>query len=342
MSAGIPIVYIHESKELPGELFTSMMSAHISNPASPIYLLTNVERDGVTGNKTFDDALTYIDTAPYKHATEPLGEVFFNISRMPGTFERMCLDRWFMLRSFVKERGFRTFFTLDSDVLLFINVSDEVRRFQAFDYTVSSTYNWCHALFNNADVLNAYCDSVLEVYSRSTPLWRACCDYINLFDPSKQVLGLGDMILAGFFSEHVAPTLGYTFEYTAKVFDGISYCSNMYLSLPDVELKEEKFEQHSHTIKKLFWIDGLPYGKLNATGELIRLACLHFQGESKVFMGEAFTRFIRLLSKSAVAQALPSTYSGMEVLQESLRLHKLRHVTAPIPPQVLRVEGFPQ
>ena len=115
----LPIIYVHEASSFPDELVGSMFTAHIANPDSPIYLITNLKERLKTPSETFDQALVLVDMNAHRPATEALGQVFFNISAMPGSFERMCLDRWFMLRSFVRQMGFSRFFTLDSDVLLF-------------------------------------------------------------------------------------------------------------------------------------------------------------------------------------------------------------------------------
>jgi len=315
----LPIIYVHEASSFPDELVGSMFTAHIANPDSPIYLITNLKERPKTPSETFDQALVLVDVNAHRPATEALGQVFFNISAMPGSFERMCLDRWFMLRSFVRQMGFSRFFTLDSDVLLFCDVQEEADRLRDFDYTISSRYNWCHVFFNNAAVLDVYCEMVLEVYSRRTSLWHSMCDFMNLFRPSEPLKGLGDMTLAGLLSERIAPGMNLKFVDTATVIDGMSYCSNISLPLPDVEMTAERVGGKEVNIKKIYWFEGLPHCRVARTGEYIRMNCLHFQGESKAFLGSVFEIYIRLLSQSTSGRRVSHLIDTMLMLQGAFK-----------------------
>jgi hypothetical protein len=300
---GVPIIYIHQAERAPRYLMASLGCAHITNPHAPIYLITDMRALPPTDYPSFEAAVTLIDINQHRTEAEEFGKIFFNVSINPGYFERWCIERWFILRSFLKERGIQRFVTLDSDVLLFCDVKKEAERFAAFDFTISSRYNWCFGIFNQVRVIDSFCAMIMEVYSKSTPLWLTVCDYLNLLRPNVPTGNLSDMTLLKLFVEQVADKEGLRYEDTARVLDGSCYCTNIALAVPEVEMCLEPCGGRERTIKKIHWVNGAPYGRLCSSGELVRFNCLHFQGESKALMAPCFDVFVQLLLRAQAQMA---------------------------------------
>ncbi|CAK0769464.1 hypothetical protein CCP4SC76_5180029 [Gammaproteobacteria bacterium] len=296
----IPIIYIHRSppgglssEQMPDYLLASLYCTHITNPTAPIFFLTDIVELPRTVTPSLDAAITRVNLRDYCAAADKFGEIFFNVSRNVGYFERWCIERWFILQSFLKAERIERCFTLDSDVLLFCDVQKEAERFAKFDYTIAGHYNWCQGFINKLQVLEVFCEMTSEVYSRSTALWLLICDYLNLFRPNTPVGNLSDMMLLRLFVEHVAGKHGLCYEDLSRVIEGSCYCTNITLPIPNVEMSVE--HATVNPTKKITWINAFPYGKLMESGDFVRFNSLHFWSGYKALMVPYLNHFVGMI-----------------------------------------------
>ena len=74
-------------------------------------------------------------------------------------FELMCFQRWFILRDFLTVHHIDKCVYLDSDVMLYANVTDDIAKFRMFDFTVCWNTIGCVLFVNHIEGLESLCRS---------------------------------------------------------------------------------------------------------------------------------------------------------------------------------------
>lgn len=166
----------------------------------------------------------------------------------------MEVDRWFILRDFMKDSGIERCVYLDSDVLLFKNVDDD---FTKCDLAFSESHSGHTMFVNNYRALNDFCNYMVDNLSKDcSELVRRTRERLpnNVFADS-----IGDMVLLNNFMFDS----NYFFEDTSKVINWGQY---------DHNINTDPFP--------IQFIYGVPYR------HFISLNSVHFQGGAKERMKE--------------------------------------------------------
>ena len=156
-SGSVPVVFIHQQNS--DHLKYSLAQAKASNPRSTVFLLGDdsnsqhpcVEhhhfRDYFTGAAEFEDV--------YKH-----------YSTHSPDFERLCFQRWFILRDFLTAHRIEQCVYLDSDVMLYGNVTEDMAKFRLFDFTVCWNTIGCVLFVNRVEGLVNFCQFIMDIYTK--------------------------------------------------------------------------------------------------------------------------------------------------------------------------------
>lgn len=203
---------------------------------------------------------------------------YLHLSTNPFEYELFCYQRWFILRNFMKERGLNVVFYVDSDVLLFVDVTKEWEKFSQFEMTllhrtaaISSyiTYsgldNFCNLLDNIYDNKNDYPYKKIESHFKV----RQECGLAG---------GVCDMTLLEYF------------HYNAESGGGPGRIGEMMTIIEDstydhnINAKDQDFS-FKNGMKEVKIINKTPYVYNEKFKKDIKFNSLHFQGGSKDLMG---------------------------------------------------------
>lgn len=256
-----PIVFIHSFNH--SYLPLSLWQARKSNPEAEIFLI------GDGWNAHFDFLVEHVNASDYRKSADAFALHFKNFSTNPSDFERICIERWFILEEFMRERGFESCLYLDSDILQFGDVETDASRFAAYGMTVAGISGHSNFISNRKD-LQDFCQFILEAYTCPGAHQKLEQQYIE-FRKTHPAGGISDMT---FFT-------GFREKFPDRILDigipggGIAY---------DIAMSYIEFCRNENGIKK---VNRTPDGRLmifqRGEGE-VELRSLHFQGDSKRFM----------------------------------------------------------
>lgn len=282
---GLPIVIFHRDFNLSyaghDYLYYCFFQAKKSNPRSPIYLITDslYQCDFIHHENMldyFDAAIRFSES--YIHVTKEVLYSFLTIS----------FHRWFALNEFMEKRNINRCFHIDPDILLYVNVTEELKYLENYDILVSddADFGTCgHTIFvNNREVLCQFCDYITFLFSKPdskagcTPvqnkIWHTREGYLSDIEALQEFVRQSD------------------FKYfnLAAIHAGSYYDPNI--------ATVSSFESQ-YGFKKVQWHKGLPYVRHKEMGELVRFKTLHFNSNTKMMMMQAFYQkpFLEALPK---------------------------------------------
>ncbi len=117
-SSSTPIVFIHYGKS--DQLELAIRQAGHTNPGTDIYLL------GDDSNKHLSHLVQHYHYEKFYKADCQLKAVYRRLSTNPFDYEYFCFKRWFVLLEFMNSAQLDWVCTLDSDFLLYDEVSSFV------------------------------------------------------------------------------------------------------------------------------------------------------------------------------------------------------------------------
>ena len=193
--------------------------------------------------------------------------------------ERFWLERWFLIRNFLRREHLDSCLAIDSDVLLFADVAAESLRFAAYAMTFG---RWdavrvvphCNFI-RGREGLEDFCGYVLDVYRDPRKLERVAdlnrkkfnsawvCDMSLLAS-----WGATSEFPVGFLEDTVAGGVGFD----ACLDDTRTYVACGYL--PGI-LRQWK---------RITFRDGVPYATIRDSGLEVPMKCLHYHGRLKALM----------------------------------------------------------
>lgn len=250
MKENLPIIIVHTGDSF--YLEPALLQARKYNPDNHIYLIS----DNSTNHYDF---IEHVDISNYMASAENLAKVYVHMSINPYHYELFCIQRWFIILEFVKKHNFTHFLCIDSDVMLYCQVDDVFEKWFKYDMTLCLSEGPQYTLFNKAS-LEKFCNYIYSHYAEE--------DKMNEVKEWHQHRGISDMAFFNYYTQQ--PNIQ-VFN-TAQIVEGTCFEFNM--KIP------QGFEMRGR-LKKIYWKDGLPYGKEVATGKLIRFNALHFQGGVK-------------------------------------------------------------
>ncbi|MEP0911419.1 hypothetical protein NDI45_10865 [Leptolyngbya sp. GB1-A1] len=259
----VPIVFIHKSNSY--YLLVSLDQARRTNPDSEIHLIGDASNDRYS-------FVHHHKISDYLQEAQQFSEIYQHFNTNPYEFELFCFQRWFILNEFLKLNNIKSCFYVDSDVMLYTNISLEKQRFERFDITLS--YPPCfdspspHCMFiNQSETLDDFCKFTKNIY-----LDEALMKIMKFqFEKCNGYGGACDMTA---FRE-------YWFSERSSIGNTAITLDN---SIYDHNINEPNGFETQYGIKKIYWISGVPFCQCVESGEKIQIKLLHFQGIAKPLM----------------------------------------------------------
>jgi len=276
-TSSLPIIFIHRSNSAfihrsnSDHLKYSLAQAHKSNPQSAVFLL------GDSSNDVYD----FVEHRPmteYLRGAAEFQNIYKHYSTHTVDFELICFQRWFILREFVIVNNISQCLYLDSDTMLYADVTREWKKFEQFDFTLCWNSIGCVFFLNRLKGLDEFCQFLMDIYGSQNKFYydRMVAHYA-VRKKHQLTGGACDMTAFQFYSEGNFGQMGEA----SHIIDGAVYDPNINMPHPGFEME--------NGIKKIIWKNRQPYGKHLRTGEEIRFNSLHFNGRAKKLMSQYYT-----------------------------------------------------
>jgi hypothetical protein len=261
---GVPIVFIHQGDS--PHLVYALAQAAASNPSSRVILLG----DDANNRHPLVEHHRFAD---YFVAAAAFGRVYQHYSTHPESFELICFQRWFVLNEFMTKQRIEQCVYLDSDVLLYADVTSDMKKFRLFDFTLCWNSIGCVCFVNRRQGLEQLCRFMTDAYTKKDPYTydRMLAHFATRLKHDLKG-GVCDMTALQMYNERHFGSIGEA----SHVIDGSVYDPNINVPQPGFEMEND--------VKKVIWQDGVPYGTFLATGERVRFNSLHFNGRAKALM----------------------------------------------------------
>jgi hypothetical protein len=266
---GLPVVFIHRSNS--EHLRYALAQAQASNTNSTIFLI---------GDRTNDryDFVEHHHLDDYFGGAADLGKIYKHFSTHGIDFELICFQRWFILRDFLVAQGIDQCLYLDSDVMLYTDVTSDARKFEEFDFTLCWDSIGCVFFLNRLRGLEQFCQFVLDIYSKkATYYYDRMVSHFAVRAKHGLAGGACDMTAFQFFREINFGQVGEA----SRIIAGSIYDPNINLPNPGFAME--------NGVKKIVWRDAQPFGTYLRTGAEVRFNSLHFNGAAKRLMGQYYT-----------------------------------------------------
>jgi len=269
-----PIVFIHQRD--PRHVPKALIHARASNPHSSIHLIGDSFNSGLVGVENHD-------LNQYSYSANQLAATYRHLSSNSSEYELFCIQRWLYLNEFMAKNHLDRCVYLDSDVMVYSDLSQAALELGEFDMTTSQSSPHCN-LVASKTVLDSFCRFILESYSKPIRYFGLPEFYHNLQRQGSPG-GVCDMTFFWLFMRNP--------EFKVRDLSEMAGPNAF-----DHSLNQSNGFQMHNGIKKLRWINGRPHGFHLESSQWRRFHTLHFQGATKKYMAAN----LQLNSISARAQ----------------------------------------
>ncbi len=259
----IPIITIHLADR--EHLGWVLAQARQSNPQSHIFLIG----DYSSNHYKFVD---HEDIGSYFQEAEKFKKIYRHFSHNSLTYELLCFQRWFVLKSFMEAQKIDKCLCIDSDVMLYADIEEEQKKFSCFDLALYK--KWIpHCVFvNNLKTLSEFCEFLIALYTNSSNLERLELEFKN-YPPDKSIC---DMTAFHKFCNLNSSRIGDL----SIIINDSTYDNN--INSP------EEFEMYNDR-KNIFFREKQPFCRQLSLNKEIKFNALHLQGYAKRYVEEYFT-----------------------------------------------------
>ncbi|MGG4451250.1 hypothetical protein [Brevibacillus porteri] len=258
-NVSLPIVFMHRVDEVHVGL--CMQQAKYSNPSSRVILIGSPENKHLCGNN-----IEHFPLSQYKQGSQTFSRHYNHSSSNDYTYNLFCFLRWFVLRDFMRSQGINRCCYLDSDVMLYTDMS-KLNNDDFHDFTFE--YSWTTVC--ELDMLDEFCEY-------TTKYFRDALHYESLLQFTKELgnVPISDMVLFILFHNYALrrkATYGSVTD--SGYFDNNLNCS-FAPSCPEIDMLDSK--------KQIYQKDGALFFKITGTNDYIHSHSLHFQGHAKAYI----------------------------------------------------------
>lgn len=247
MSLPILIIHVNNSEYLS----YSLAQAKKSNPESNIVLL------GDSSNDCYK-CIDHENIFNYYRNAQNFSDIYRHNSVNSYNYELFCFQRWFFLKDFMAANGINQCLHIDSDVMLYANVTEEQKKFANYDLSLPHGIS-PHCLFiNNLNVLERFCDFLVEIYTDSSVYERI---------KNNSLVSISDMTAFGEFSNRTEFKIGDI----SNIIDNSKYDLNINCS-EGFEMKDGR--------KNIYFLEEQPFCKYLDLAKDIKFNIIHFQGHA--------------------------------------------------------------
>lgn len=262
----IPLIFIHYGNS--DSLFYALWQAKQTNPESRIVLL------GDRQNAHFQWLLNieHYFIQVYSDEAKQSLKHYVHLSTNGEEFERFCLERWFILHTFLcANPDLQPCVYLDSDILLYDALDVPADDLKAFGMTMvafSAHTNFVRC----ASSLKAFCQFIQAHYDDPS-LQKGLQEQFTQFLAKQGAGGISDMT---FFQQfrHQYP------DQIATLCMPMGQPDHLYAFDERIDTDYGGYELEKGW-KKIIWINNIPHCKNILNDQLVKLLTLHFQGVNK-------------------------------------------------------------
>ena len=275
-----PIIFIHYGNS-PYLVYTLAQAALIC-PERPVWLI------GDETNQHYP-FVHHVHYQQYSTHAFSFAEQYLHLNGNHPSFELFCFQRWFILRDFMVLNKIEKAVYLDSDILLFDNLD------QDWQIVGSTPLALCGvappAFINDVQALDVFCNFMDRSYR--LPTGRAFLnEYYRQMLATGIIGGICDMTFWKLLREQLPEAIT---DLTTRQPRDASHDRN-------IELPEEY--QVEEGLKKIHWIQGVPYGK-HPDGTEVRFKSLHMHRKGKELISHFFQAALASLGPQSVSAPIP-------------------------------------
>ena len=265
----LPIVFIHWSNS--DYLKYSFAQARKSNPGSTIYFLSDFS------DRTLN-CVEHLSLFDYFHEAAEFKNAYKHYSTNGFDYELINFQRWFILKDFLIVNKLQRCLYLDSDTMLYADVTEDSKKFENFDFTLSQMTSGCTFFLNRVEGLSDFCNFLLDMYTRKDKYhYDKMVAHFTARRMNRLPGGVCDMTAFQLYNELHFGEIGEA----SQIINGSVYDPAITCPVPGFEM--------ANGIKKIIWKEGIPYGKHVRTGREIKFNSLQFQGRTKHLMSQYYT-----------------------------------------------------
>lgn len=298
MKNGVPIVFLYRGNRnfIPYTLFQACRS----NPDSRVILL------GDRSNAHYKVVCEHYDCLHYLKYSKLLREVYKHKSQWGEDFEFVCIERWFILYEFMITHEIDKCVILDSDILIFSNLTSIRNSFP--DHDMTWTGFSAHINFiDSISALKQFCDFVFEVFSQHESYRNRLDMLYGRITSGAENGNISDMSFFHDFNSRYPGRL----HNLALEKDGCMF---------DITIEMDQGMEMDGKFKKIIWNGKVPYAVNKVTKKLVRLHTIHF------WTKDAIREFFVY---SSFQFALFSTWCGLILFSQRL-IRKLKLSRKPL------------
>lgn len=260
----IPLITFHQGNPF----FLKHVLAHASyyNSDSIIYLLGDESNQHLKSEN-----IKHFFIKDFYLSAQQFSSIYKHLSSNTIDFELRCFSRWFIIRDFMTAYNIDTAFVFDSDLLLFTNISEELKNVIDYDFTFCSQ-NTPISTILHLKSLNKFIDMLNYLYGTADGFEKLKKTYQeNFFNDRNErikVGGISDMTMFDIYRTEVSD----------NVLDiSIPRCQSCF----DIGINNVDDFERKNGYKKIHWINNLPYCRYGNEKTLVRMCSLHFPINTK-------------------------------------------------------------
>ena len=280
----IPIFIVHQGNQL----YLKQIINHAKQFSNEIYLI------GDSSNKSFTK--NHLDININNNLESQFQSVYRHFSSNNEPFERICISRWFKIYHYAKKMKLNNFCVMDSDVLIYSNIND------FFNHRIITNHCWhedkfmyltdknknvsCAFSFWNINTLGNLCNFIIKFYNNEniTQMQKWWNNY-KLNNKG----GICDMTLIYYFLinqntfSELKPKSKKINDGLCQIFSDNSTFDNSFTEiLPDYELENAIAENTKIKIKKIKFINNIPFCYNFKIKKYVKLNNLHFHASKEL------------------------------------------------------------
>ena len=240
-----------------------------TNKNSNVYLLSDKEYKEYSKYSIFVNISNVLG-----NDAKLFADKYIHLGKSNPNYEMFCMQRWIILRDFMKLYNMKECFYMDSDVLVFSNLDEALLPFN--EYKISLTSNLALSMYiRDVSILDEFSFFLLNKYTSEIEINKLKDMYYNTGRSENGVAGsISDMDLSReFFSEKKVGNLYNIIN--NSIFDtGIFYG------------EFEKISKGKYSLNKIYFEDNIPYSNyiFDNENKKIRFHSLHFLVWTKIFI----------------------------------------------------------
>jgi len=155
--------------------------------------------------------------------------------------------------------------------LLFVDVTKDSKKFEKCVFTLADKRSGGLMYINDLGELNKAVDFLYGLYTEKK-LFKVLLDISEGYKKRGQNGGISDMTALGEYYKRASKKIGEI----SDIINGETY--DMAINMVEQGMVME------NGIKRIEYINGLPFGTVQKSGKKVKMCCLHFTGPTKFYM----------------------------------------------------------